>query len=264
MHPYLALPTPHLFGHRGASGEAPENTIVAFERAWKQGVPFLETDCHATKDGEIVACHDAAVERTTDGSGEIRTLRMTELERLDAGYRFSPDGRTHPFRGRGVRIPRLADLLAAFPEARFNLEIKQAEPPIAEQVVELIAKLGALDRVLLAADEPEILEHVRSLRAGTALGMSRADALEFFRAVHEGRMDAYRAPGHALQIPPEFMGQPLVTPQVMAAAHRAGLVVHVWTVNDPARMAVLLASGVDGLMSDFPARLVEAAHRAAP
>jgi len=261
VHPYFDIPRPHLFGHRGASGEAPENTFAAFERALAQGVPYLELDCHASSDGEIVVHHDETLERTTDASGPIRALSFAELEKLDAGHRFSPDGgRSFPFRGRGVRIPRLAEVLAAFPSARINLELKLAEPPIAEEVVRLIRRAGAERRMLLAAEDDAILSRVRALDPGTALGSSLADVVAFVRAGAEGMLEELRPLGHALQVPPDALGRPLVTREFVAAAHARGLCVHVWTINEPAEMRRLLALGVDGLMSDFPARLVAAAR----
>ena len=144
VHPYFDIPRPHLFAHRGASGEAPENTRAAFERAVALGIRYLEMDCHATADGELVVLHDADLARTTDAEGPVRERRFAELERIDAGHRFTPDGgKTFPFRGRGVRIPRLVEILAAFPEARINLEVKQDEPPIAEEVVRAVRRAGA-------------------------------------------------------------------------------------------------------------------------
>src|SRR5262245_63562759 len=105
-------------------------------------------DCHATADGELVILHDEDLARTTDAEGPVRERRFSELERIDAGYRFSPDGgRTFPFRGTGVRIPRVAEILAAFPEARVNLEVKQEDPPIAEEVVRAVRRAGAEHRV---------------------------------------------------------------------------------------------------------------------
>jgi glycerophosphoryl diester phosphodiesterase len=260
VHPYFSVPTPHLFAHRGASGEAPENTLPAFSRAWDLGARFLEMDCHATRDGEVVVLHDATLERTTDGAGPVRELTFGELERLDAGHRFSPDGRSFPFRGRGVRVPRLAEVLARFPDAHINLEVKQADPAIAAQVLRLIRDAGAESRVLLAAEEGEIMAQIRALEPKTAIGMSREDILELFRAALEDRLDAYRAPGHALQIPTDFMGDPLVTPTNLALARRFGLAVHVWTINDRDEMRDLLRAGVDGVMSDFPGRLLEVAR----
>lgn len=262
MHPYFSPPTPHLFGHRGASGEAPENTLTAFERAWAEGVPFLEMDCHATRDGEVVVLHDALLDRTTDGSGPVAQLTCAELERLDAGYRFTADGgATFPYRGGGIRVPRLAEVLEALPEARVNLEVKQREPAIEERVIALVRELGAAERVLLAAEDDTVLERIRALRPETAIGMSRGDVIEFFQAVLEGRADAYRPRGQALQIPASFGGRPLVDPRVLESARRVGLRVHVWTINDPDEMRSLLEAGVDGVMSDFPARLLEVARK---
>lgn len=118
VHPYLEPPRPRLFAHRGASEQAPENTLAAFERAVALGASYLETDARLTRDGEVVLLHDADVERTTDGSGRIDELDLAELRRLDAGHRFSPDGgRSFPFRGSGVRVPRLAELLETLPVA---------------------------------------------------------------------------------------------------------------------------------------------------
>ena len=261
VHSYFDTPRPQLFGHRGASGEAPENTHAAFERALAQGVPYLEMDCHATADGEIVIHHDDTLERTTDADGPIRERRFAELERIDAGHRFTPDGgRTFPFRGSGVRVPRLVEVLAAYPNARVNLEVKQAEPPIAEEVVRLVRRAGAERRVLLAAEDEAILAKLRALDPGTALGSSLADVVEFVQAGAQDRLDSFAPRGHALQVPTHALGRPLVTREFVAAAHARGLVVHVWTINESDEMRRLLALGVDGLMSDFPARLVAAAR----
>lgn len=260
MHPYFDIPRPQLFGHRGASGEAPENTRVAFERAIAYGVPYLELDCHATRDGEIVVLHDAELERTTDGHGPVSAHSFAELERLDAGYRFTLDGQRFPFRGGGVRVPRFSEILHAFPGARLNLEVKQAEPPIAAEVVRMVRKANAESRVLLAAAEEPVLASIRALDPGTALGSSTQDVIDFVRAAAEGRLAHFQPRGHALQIPPDALGRPLVTPELVSAAHALGLFVHVWTINDPSEMRRLLALGVDGLMSDLPGLLMATAR----
>lgn len=261
VHPYFDTPRPQLFGHRGASGEAPENTRVAFERALAHGVRYLEMDCHATADGEIVIHHDDTLERMTDAVGPIRERAFAELERVDAGHRFTADGgRTFPFRGTGVRVPRLAEVLAAFPGALINLEVKQADPPIAEEVVRIVRRARAERRLLLAAEDDAVLAKLRALDAGTALGSSLQDVVEFVRAGAEGRLESFEPRGHALQVPTHALGRPLVTREFVASAHARGLVVHVWTINEADEMRRLLALGVDGLMSDFPGRLVAAAR----
>ena len=136
MHPYFDLPRPHLFAHRGASGERPQNTIPAFERAIELGIPYLETDCQATWDGEIVLSHDETVDDQTDGSGPIRDYEFADLQRLDAGHGFTPDGgETFPFRGQGVRIPRLADRAGHFRDLEVGVDERATAVGYAADVV---------------------------------------------------------------------------------------------------------------------------------
>jgi glycerophosphoryl diester phosphodiesterase len=185
---------------------------------------------------------------------------FAELERLDAGYHFTRDGHTFPFRGAGVRVPRFAEVLRAYPGARLNLEVKQAEPPIAEEVVRLIERANASRRLLLAAAEEPILARLAELDSGAALGSSTADVIEFVKAAAEGRLERFAPRGHALQIPPDAFGRPLVTRELVQAAHALRLFVHVWTINDAPEMKRLLEIGVDGLMSDDPGLLVATAR----
>jgi glycerophosphoryl diester phosphodiesterase len=257
-HPYFAVPRPIVFGHRGASGEAPENTLVAFERALSQGAAILETDVHVTCDGVPVIAHDPDVSRMTEGHGAIAALSLTELQALDAGYRFSPDGgKSYPYRGQGIRVPTLREVFDALPDVRINLEVKQNDARLIEGVVRAVADCKRAERTLLAAAEDDTLAAVRNeLRAKgveTAMGASVGDVLGFVRAaLGEGEPPVEPM---ALQVPPSFGGQPLVTPELVAFAHRNEVQVHVWTVNDEAEMARLLDLGVDGVMSDFPGRL---------
>ena len=260
MHPYFDQPRPHLFAHQGASGEAPSNTLPAFERALELGIVYLETDCHATRDGEIVLCHDETVDATTDGSGAIADYSFAELSALDAGHRFSPDGQAFPFRGTSVRIPRLVEVLERFPGARINLEVKQGDLAVVQDVVRIVQRADATQRVLLAAAEDAVMESIRKLDPGTAIGSSLGDLVGFYQALQEQRIDRFQPLGHALQIPTQFAGNPLITSESLAAAHRLGLLVHVWTINEPDEMRRLLEAGVDGVMSDFPGELLQVAR----
>ena len=257
-HPFLDLPRPIVFGHRGASGEAPENTLVAFERALEQGAAILETDVHVTRDGEVVIAHDPDVARTTNGVGPIAKLRFQELAALDAGHHFSPDGGvSHPYRGKGIRIPTLRESFRRLPGVRFNVELKSDDPRLVRAVVALVAEHERENLTLLAAAEETTLAAVRAelARRGVraALGASLADVLGFIRAAL-GEGEAPRGPA-ALQIPPTFAGKPLVTRAPLDFAHAQGVQVHVWTGTDDEEMEQLLALGVDGIMSDFPGRL---------
>lgn len=258
---FFAGPRPRVFGHRGAAGVAPENTLVSFSRALADGAPYLELDVRASADGEVVVIHDATVDRTTDGKGPVAALRLDELRRLDAGYRFTaPDG-SHPYRGRGVRIPTLAELLAAFPEARLNIEVKQEEPAIEAAVAAVLRAGGGTGRVLLAAENDVIIKRLRAAMPEAPTSFSAGEVAEFVSVVVGGELDRYRPPAQALQIPPAYAGIPLITAAHVAAAHRLGIEVHAWTINDEAEMEALLDLGVDGIVSDFPALAAKVAAR---
>src|SRR5574340_1218890 len=114
---YFAGPTPRVFGHRGAAALAPENTLPSFALALALGADALELDVHGTRDGVIVVIHDDTLERTTKGQGAVRDHTWSALSQLDAGYHFTHDGRTFPFRGQGVRLPTLDAVLQRFPLA---------------------------------------------------------------------------------------------------------------------------------------------------
>jgi glycerophosphoryl diester phosphodiesterase len=260
-HPFFALRRPLAIGHRGCAGEVPENTIASFERGVADGAVVIETDVHLTRDRVPVLLHDADVARVTDGRGAVRDLSFAELRGLDAGFHFAaPDGST-PFRGAGLHVPSLAEALDALPGVRFNLELKEDRPEIAERVLGVIRDAGRDELTLVTSGEDALMEKLRGAvrRSGArvALGASTGDVARFVRAARDGI--APPAEPMALQIPAQFAGEPLVTPALLAAAHARGIHVHVWTINDPAEIAALLELGVDGVISDYPARVVRAA-----
>jgi glycerophosphoryl diester phosphodiesterase len=257
-HPYFDLPRPIPMGHRGAAGEAPENTLASFECAVAAGAAILESDLHVTRDGAIVLLHDDTVDRTTDGSGRLLDLSLAEVKRLDAGFRFSPDGGTSfPFRGSGVRVPTLDEAFAALPEVRFNLEIKEIDTGTIERIVAIVAESRRESTTLLtAASDPTMAAlraQLQKTGVGVAVGASTGDVLGFVRGALEGGEPPRDS--MALQIPPSFGGDPLVTRELVEYAHAHDVQVHVWTINDPPEMARLLDLGVDGIISDFPGRV---------
>jgi len=239
----------------------PENTLDAFAAGLKAGAERLELDVHATADGAVVVLHDATVDRTTDGTGPVRMLPLAALERLDAGHRFrAPDG-TYPYRARGVRVPTLAALLEAFPGVPLNIEIKQHEPAIEAAVLATLDRFAARERTLLAAEDVAIMARIRAHAPEVLTGFAASEVAEFIFGLRDGTLGGYRPPGVALQVPPAFQGMAIVTPESVAAAHALGLEVHVWTINDEAEMEHLLDLGVDGLMTDFPARAAAVLRR---
>ncbi|MGE0824000.1 MAG: glycerophosphodiester phosphodiesterase [Candidatus Binatia bacterium] len=253
---------PRFFAHRGASGEAPENTLTAFARAVTLDLEYAELDVQATRDGVVVVLHDSAVDRTTDGRGNVCDFTFAELRRLDAGYRFSSDGgQTFPFRATGVTIPTLSEILEALPSLHLTIEIKQSDPPIEELVIAAVRRGRREEQVILASEHDQVLQRVRTQAPDLATSFAFGEVTEFLQRVMGDQLDGYQPPGLALQIPPEFQGMPLVTEATVAAAHALGCEMHVWTINEPEEMQRLLDLGVDGVMSDFPARLLDVARR---
>jgi glycerophosphoryl diester phosphodiesterase len=234
---------PWLIGHRGASGSAPENTMAAFRLAIEQGAGFLETDLHLTRDAHLVAIHDATLERTTSGRGFVKELNLAELLELDAGSWFAPDFA-------GERIPTLEQVLAFARETDIGLflEIKQESAwGIEHSLVGSLRSAGESHRVVVLSFSEGILRNLRRLDNTLMSGLlfdsmpgGVADLIE--RALSIG----------VRQLAPRL---DLLSPELVAAARQHDLQVVVWTANLPEEMRASIAAGVDGIMTDFPARL---------
>lgn len=254
-----------VIAHRGGAGLWPENTLYAFERASASGVDVIETDVRATKDGELVIFHDESVGRMTDGAGRVGALTLAELKSLDAAYRFSTDGgRSFPLRGQGVTIPTLREVFAALPRMRFNIEPKQSAPSIASPLCRLIREHGMTERVLVASFSGTTIEEFRRECPEVATSASTGEVASFL-ALHEaGLATSYGPVMQALQVPERAGGLRVLTRDFVEAAHGRGLRVHAWTVNDEGDMRRLIDAGVDGVMTDYPDRLLKVLGRAAP
>ena len=251
---FFETASPRLFAHRGASGIRPENTLDSFAAGLEDGASILEMDVHASSDGHVVVIHDDTLDRTTDGTGAVSAYSLTELRKLDAGYRFGDGDGEHPYRGKGIRIPTFSEVLGAFPDTPLNVEIKQLDPPIEPLVFELLDRTRARDRVLLAAGEDAVMARIRA--GDHALtGFSEAEATEFVGRCASGDFNGYGPPGVALQVPHWYQGIEVVTPALVQCAHALDVEVHVWTVNEEIEIEALLDIGVDGIMSDFPGRV---------
>lgn len=250
-HPFFAPPLPHFIAHRGASGTHPENTLVAFRAAAAAGAEMIELDVHLSVDRVPVVIHDATLERTTDGRGLVAACTAAELAALDAGYRFSPPGtRLFPFRGAGHGVPPLLEVLRALPTLRFTLEIKTRDPGLDDVLPDVLRESGAEDRVLLASQYGRVVRRLRRGFPGYPTNFGSDEVAAFVRSA------AVPAGAAALQVPPRYLWRRLVTRRFVEAAHAAGLEVQVWTINTPRSMHELLNIGVDGIMTDFPERLL--------
>ena len=238
-HPYLDRPGPLAFAHRGGALDGLENTLPAFRRAVELGYRYLETDVHATRDGVLVAFHDATLDRVTDAAGPIAASDWAAVRRARVAGREP--------------LPLFEELLAEFPHARFNVDVKAGAA-----VAPLVAAIGAAhawDRVCVGSFSQRRIDLARRLagdRLATSLGVRGVAALRLLGlAGYDGP-----APGTGIdravcvQVPERRSGLRIVDRAFLAAAHRRGLQVHVWTVNDRGRMASLLDLGVDGIMTD--------------
>ncbi|MGE5674478.1 MAG: glycerophosphodiester phosphodiesterase, partial [Mycobacterium leprae] len=260
--PYLADERPVIMGHQGASAYAPSNTLQAFEMALAQGVDILELDVHLTRDGVVVVSHDETIDRMSNGHGLIKDLTLAEIRQYDFGWSFSPDGgRTFPYRGRGVFMPTLAEVFRRFPRVRVNIEVKQADPPMAVPLWEVIREHSMTQRVLIVSVFSQPLQALSQLSAGQlALGGTKANMIEFavywllhLDWLYSPRVDAFQLPV-AQPVGPFTIR--LDVPRLVNRAHRLGVKVHYWTVNDEPTIRRLLDIGADGIMSDYPDKAV--------
>jgi len=254
---FFAPPRPRVFAHRGASGDYPENTLPAFAAARDLGAPYIELDVRMTRDGHIVVAHDESLERVSNSDGVIPDLTLAELSRIDAAYNFaSTSAGEFPFRGRGIRIPELAEVFAACPEQRFIVEIKQTAPSLIDALLGVIDRAAMRRRVLVASEHQPPIDEFRTAAPDIPTNLPTAEVAAFLMSLPPGA-PPFVPHGAALQIPPEHESWQMVTPETVAAAHRLGLEMHVWTINEEAEMSALLALGVDGIITNFPARLLE-------
>jgi glycerophosphoryl diester phosphodiesterase len=234
---YFASARPRVLAHRGFARDAPENTLPAFAAALELGVSHLETDVHASRDGIAVIAHDPDLSRVASRPGRVSDMSAGELARVELGG-------SHGF-------ATLADALAAFPEARFNIDIKSADA--VAPTVDAVRQCRAEHRVLLTSFSER--RRAAALRLMPAVATS-ASGPRFAVALSAARVGAHllvrRALSgiHAVQIPLRALGGPTTTPPLLAAFHAAEVEVHVWTINDEPTMRALLERGVDGIVTD--------------
>ena len=261
---YEARP-PLVIAHRGGAALRPENTLLAFRHALALGADVLELDVRATADGRLVVLHDPTVDRTTDGGGAVAALTLGAVRRLDAGHRFTTDGgRTFPYRGRGVTVPTLDELLTALPEARLSIEIKPPAAPLAVPVCAALRTARAADRATVASFDSIGLEHFRAVCPEVATGATPFEVGRFVTASALRILPLPHPAASVLQLPERYRGIPVLTPTVLATAHARGLPVHAWVIDDAADMRRLLALGVDGIVTDRPDVLLAVLGRGPP
>ncbi|MFP4565961.1 MAG: glycerophosphodiester phosphodiesterase [Spirochaetaceae bacterium] len=241
--------------HRGGAGVRPENTVAAFDHAVGLGCSFLELDVRATSDGVPVVIHDAEVNRVSDGDGPVCGYSAAALAELDAAYRWSDDGRSFPFRGRGIRIPTLREVFERYPRAWISIDIKAPDPALTSRVAELISSFGRAERTVVGSFSCATARRFRRLEPLAHASACPAEVRRMVAAAVFGLKPLVpRRPGFLMV--PEYWGRAhIVTPGFIAAARRRGKQVFVWTVNDAETASRLAGAGVHGIVTDYPARI---------
>ena len=225
---------PLIIAHRGGAALAPENTIEGYRYVKSHWAPDVyELDVRISADGHPVVIHDKRVDRTTNGIGKVSELPLSHMKILDAGYWFTNDGGfSYPWRSKGVRIPALTEVLDAFPHDHFNIEVKKSVPGIELQLACIVGERDLTEQVLVLSRDTDMLARLSHLdpRIQTASVFSEKTIIA-------------RVANPALS--------PIVR-SLVRRGRRRGIQLEVWTVNDPSTMALLLESGVDGLVTDYP------------
>jgi len=228
--------------HRGASAYAPENTLAAFRLAAEMGADGLELDAKLSRDGAIVVMHDATVDQTTDGSGRVSDLTLAELKRLDAGSKFGP-------KFAGERIPTLEEVIDAVGDRLIvNVELTNYASPgdgLEFKVVDLIAKSGRADRLMVSSFSPLALRKVKRRAPRVACGLVYAPRDPIYR---RRAWFAFLIPGLEAHHPQYSM----IDAAAVRRFHARGQKVNTWTVNDEADMRRMIDAGVDAIMTDKP------------
>jgi glycerophosphoryl diester phosphodiesterase len=263
-HPFFASleKRPLVIAHRGGAGLWPENTLVGFHAASEMGVDILEMDIHSTLDGVLVVIHDETVERTTGGSGDIAAMTLEQVKQLDAGFSWtSDDGLSFPFRGQGLEVPTLEEVFNELPGVHMNIEIKQAEFSIVEPFCHLIREHGMQERVLVASFDAGVLADFRRACPEVATSASGSEVRVLY-ILSQARLGTfYLPPAQVLQVP-EYSGSTYVLDaRFVKAAQAKNVQVHAWTINEVTDMRRFVQSGLDGLITDYPDRLLALLNR---
>jgi len=258
------------YAHQGGAREGPSSTLHAMRRAVEAGAHAIELDVHATADRQLVVCHDATVDRTTDGSGRIADLTWDHIKCLDNAHWWVPDQVVnheagvddYTLRGRApedpdLRIPLLREVLETFPGIFLNLDIKETKPatePYEDLLAGLLRDFERADDVIVASFSDDAIAAFSAVAPEISTAAATNATAAFYFAMIQGEV-APATTHRALQVPKEFGGIPVVTEQFVETAHKHGLAVHVWTIDEEDEMHRLLEVGVDGIMTDRPSVL---------
>ena len=252
---------PEVIAHRGGNGQWPGETMAAYKGALGLGVDVLEMDVYLTKDGQLVLMHDKNVDGTTDGEGLVGEFTLDDIQKLNAGYRWSADGKTFPYQlaldqlpsdlQKDLRVPSLKEIFEAFPQMRMIVEMKAAFSSPAAALCRMLREHQMTERVLVASFDGHYMTEFRDLcpEVATSTSLSAADVTELLLGVQW--FDKQPADPSVLEAPHKLISEHLVH-----LVRKRGLRLHAWTVNDSAEMERMKSLDVDGIITDYPGPLL--------
>lgn len=246
--------------HAGGDGLFPENTMLAYERTVAMGADVVDVDVRMSRDGVLVAFHDATLERTTDGTGRLAAHTYADLARFDAGWDFTRSGRT-PFRGKGLRVPTLEAVVRRFPNVLLSIDLKDERVDLVEPTCRLLRSHGRRSDVFVGSNRDEQIFAFRRLCPDVRTSFTLADVFEM-RDARASRNDTYSPKAFVDQ--PPFRGRDgtkIVTKGVVEFAHSKGIAILPWVVDDPEDMRELIGFGVDGIYTRRPDVLLSILQR---
>lgn len=244
--------------HGGGLGLAPDATMAAFDASIENGADILEYDTHITKDGHLVAIHDATVDRTTDGSGLVNEMTLAEIQDLDAGFHWEDENGQRPYRGEGLYIPTVEEVLRAYPDHRHLIEMKDTNQPVLyEDVIlelwQVIQSTEMEKNVMVGSFTHSINERFEEVSNGQIPIGGGEEAIRSFVTMHVPFLNGLaNSEFDALQIPVEQEGFDLTQNNILRGASNRNKVVYYWTINDEDEMRYLVEKGADGIMTDHP------------
>jgi glycerophosphoryl diester phosphodiesterase len=247
---------PLVIAHAG-SKLYPTDTMYALEQYAAMGVDILEMDLHMTADGKIILIHDHTLDRTTDGTGDVREMTLEEVQAFDAGYYWTKDDQTYPFRGQGITIPTLRQVFETFPETAMIIEIKQDTPSMAAPLCDLIREYSMQEKVLVPSFRDSAMQEFRQACPEVATAASEGEVRDFVIRGFLLLAGTITPEYEAMQVPESRDGIPVVTKLFLWFAHKRNLQVHIWTINEPEEMERFINMGLDGIMTDRTDTLLE-------
>lgn len=253
---FLKDKRPLVCAHRGAKAKFPENSLPSFQEAARLNVDILETDVHLTKDNELVVFHDESLDRTTDKKGLIRDYTLEELRQIDIGYNFSLDDK-FPFRGKNLQILTIKNLFEAFRSFWINIDIKTNDFKAAEILANLLSECNRDKSVIIGSFHPPVLEHFRKIAPNVATAAHAGEVRRFIIHLRTHTLAFFKPRFAAFQVPIKHGETTIITRKFIQAAHKKGIAVMVWTINDEETMNWLLDLEIDGIFTDDPQLMLD-------